>query len=303
MKTRSSLIRTLAATMAISLFILSACGKGDPADSFDNTDTEDDLPSVDIFANADPDNSMMYFGWFDGKEGVCGYFLEERFEILDELKKVKATLAADFTPYKMTYPVYALDPHGKDGLSLPFLWTNGYIITRDGTAYHFKYDFSKLRKTEFANQSSWAVSSVADLPNGFRLVQNNGVWDRSRLTKAQSESVAGGILLQVTARSDESLSLKLENKTSDNWMYGEAYALQVLLDGDWYHVPTMTPDGLFFHDIGFGLEPGQSADISCSLAPFGKLLSGQYRVSKDISLQDQYGRYMQYVMFADFTVD
>ena len=288
MKTRFSLIRALAAAMALSLLLLSACSRAEP---------------VDLFANANPENSMLYFGWFDGKEGLCGYFNEESSEILDALKKVKATPAADFTPDKMTYPVYALDPHGKDGRSLPFLWTNGYIITRDGTAYRFKYDFSKLQKIEFAYQYSREVLSVSELPNGFRLVQDNGVWDRSRLTKAQSETAAEGVLLQVTARNDETLSLKLENKSSDSWMYGERYWLQVFLDGDWYSVPNMTPDWLVFHDIGYMLEPGQSADISCSLVHFGKLPAGQYRVSKDISLQDQYGSHLGYVMHADFTVD
>ena len=271
-----------------ALLVLSACSKAG---------------SADIFANAAPEHSMLYFGWFDGKEGVCGYFNDERFEILDALKKVKAAPAPDFTPDKMTYPLYALDPQGKDGFNLPFLWTNGYIITRDGTAYHFKYDFSKLQKKEFASRTSREISSASELPNGFRLVLKNGAWDKALLTKAQDGSAADEILLQVTAQSDETLSLKLENKGSGSWIYGEDYALQVLLDGGWYHVPPMNPDGLLFHSIGYGLEPGQSTDVTCSLLPFGKLPAGQYRVSKGISLQDPYGRYENHVMLAEFTVD
>ena len=123
------------------------------------------------------------------------------------------------------------------------------------------------------------------------------------MTKATYGSFAENIVLQVTARSDEILKLKLENKGSDNWVYGEDFALQVLLDGGWYNVPPMMTDTLVFSAIGYCLSPGQSTDISCSLVPFGKLPAGQYRLSKGISLEDPYGRYSSFVMIAEFTVD
>ena len=272
---------------AALLVSLSACGKAEP---------------VDIFANADPDYCLD-FSWYDGKEGLSGAFYAERYEIVEELKKVKATPAPNFTPDKMTYPVYALDPSDNKGGSLPFLWTNGYLITGDGTAYHFKYDFSKLKEKGFSYGSTREVSSVAELPNGFRLVLNKGVWEKTRLTKAQDEASPEGILLQVTARSDETLSLKLENATSKIWTYGEPYTLQVLLDGDWYSVPIMTSDLYDFTLVAYILEPGQSKDLSCSLTPYGKLPAGQYRIRKEVSLDDPYAGSKDYAVFAEFTVD
>ena len=272
---------------AALLLFLSACSKDEP---------------VDIFANADPDY-CLYFSWFDGKEGLSGAFYAERYEIVEELKKVKATLAPDFTPDKMTYPVYALDPTEKNGGSLPFLWTNGYIITGDGTAYHFKYDFSKLQKKGFSYGYTREILSVSELPNGFRLVQSNGIWEKTCLTKAQDEASTEGILLQVTARNDEKLSLKLENATSKTWTYGEPYTLQVLLDGDWYSVPIMTSDLYDFTLVAYILEPGQSKDLSCSLTPYGKLPAGQYRIRKEVSLDDPYAGSKDYAVFAEFTVD
>ena len=85
------------ALLCIVLFAsLSACG-GSPSG--------ETISGEGIFEKSDLENSLLGFGWFDGKSGKYGFFNEDRFEILDSLKKVNAVPAPDFTPDKMTYPV------------------------------------------------------------------------------------------------------------------------------------------------------------------------------------------------------
>ena len=284
------------ALLCIVLFAsLSACG---------DSPSGEKISGEVIFEKSDLENSLLGFGWFDGKSGKYGFFNEDRFEILDSLKKVNAVPAPDFTPDKMTYPVYAFDPHGSDGFDMPFLWTNGYLIAKDGTAYRFKYDFAALRKKGFSTNDTGTISSVSVFQNGFRLALDEKGWNASRLTKAAELKPAEGVNLQLASQDEKALKLTLQNTGEQTWLYGEDYFLQVLLDGVWYAVPPMTPDGVVFTAIGYSLEPGQTSDIFCSLLPYEGLPKGQYRVCKSLSLEDKYGRYTHgFTMSADFSIE
>ena len=278
--------------LIITVF-LSACGKeaggGTPSGE-----------PVNVWENENLKDCMLGFGWHDGKEGTFGYWYEERFAILEELKAVKAYPVSDFTPDKMKYPVYALEMMDTEGFLLPYIWTNGYLITGEGAAYRFDYDFAKLKKTAFVSQTDRKITSVAELPCGFQLVQQDGKWIASRLTEADELSETKEIIFCPEYQDQETIRLILRNEGTQTWIYGEYYSLQVLLDGTWYNVPSMTSSGLLFNDIAYELAPGGSQKISCSLIPFRKLPDGEYRICKSGSMTDTVGTRQNCSVYAEF---
>ena len=69
------------------------------------------------------------------------------------------------------------------------------------------------------------------------------------------------------------------------WIYGEHYNLQVLLNGDWYEIPT-SPGNWACRDIGLILENGSEYNKIYNLAMYGELPTGTYRlVSYGLSVE------------------
>ena len=231
--------------LALAILLVSAAVYGKEKEKED----EGRHGEAAILGKADPDNSLLGFGWFDGKEGSCGYYYESRYSILKELKAVKAVPASDFTPEKMTYPVYAFEIGGTDHFSHTFFWTNGYLITKDGQAWRFDYNFEKLKAKAFDSKAEpRLVKSISDLPNGFYLTKPGGKWDPTRLTRSESVTEPEDVSLTVSSRLDPQINLRLENTGKELWSYGEAYWLEVQIGGDWYNVPPAMPDGLVVFD-------------------------------------------------------
>ena len=97
----------------------------------------------DVWKDASPETSLLGFGWFDGGEGRFGFYDQSRLAILEELKRVPAVPASDFTAEKMTYPVYRFsartganeDTNTIDGIAVE---TEGFVllytVTRDADA-------------------------------------------------------------------------------------------------------------------------------------------------------------------------
>ena len=252
----------------------------------------------DVWKDASPETSLLGFGWFDGSEGRFGYYHQSRYAILEELKSVPAVPASDFTAEKMSYPVYALQIGGKDGFERSYLWTNGYLITKDGSAYYYNYDFSRLKAKKFDSSAGVGrIASLSELPNGYYLTRVQEKWDPSRLTADQEVREPEDVTLTVSSRLVPNIVLELKNEGQASWMYGEDYALQVLLNGTWYDVPA---NGILaFTAIGYGLEPGESRKISCLLTPFGDLPAGRYRICKGI-MKSENGRWESYRLTAEF---
>ena len=283
--------------LALAILLVSAAVYGKEKEKED----EGRHGEADILGKADPDRSLLGFGWFDGKEGSCGYYYESRYSILKELKAVKAVPASDFTPEKMTYPVYAFEIGGTDHFFHTFFWTNGYLITKDGQAWRFDYNFEKLKAKAFDSKAEpRPVKSISDLPNGFYLTKPGGKWDPTRLTRSESVTEPEDVSLTVSSRLDPQINLRLENTGKELWSYGEAYWLEVQIGGDWYNVPPAMPDGLAFISIGYGLEAGASRLLTVSLSSFGTLPDGHYRVCKSIRQESMKGG--TFTLCAEFSV-
>lgn len=81
--------------------------------------------------------------------------------------------------------------------------------------------------------------------------------------------------------------------------------LQVLLDGQWYEVPSET---YATAGVGLELEPGDSVSGQYSLSPYGTLPDGQYRITfgywqRSPSEQDPLLRQPYHQSYARFAVE
>lgn len=80
--------------------------------------------------------------------------------------------------------------------------------------------------------------------------------------------------------------------------------LQVLLDGQWYEVPS---EEYATAGVGLELEPGDSVSGQYSLSPYGTLPDGQYRISlgywqRSPSEEDPLLRQPYHCSYAEFVV-
>jgi hypothetical protein len=76
----------------------------------------------------------------------------------------------------------------------------------------------------------------------------------------------------------DTVKVNIENNSGRDWMYGEHYGVQLLLDGVWYDVPPM-PGHWGFTDIGLIVRAGERHNMTYHLTMYGELPAGTYRLA------------------------
>ena len=259
---------------------------------------------VDIWANATLNGTALGVFYLDENESWRGMVVQERYDILKELKQVKAYPADDFTPEKMTYPLVGLTMGSLDNTGSQYLYTNGYMLTQDGKAYRVSYDFTTLFDRVGERNPLAERGNVADLPCGFLLAKDSsGAWIRERLPVGTPLPAAEGVTLRISKYEEDLLTLNLKNSGKESWVWGYPYTVETFLDGGWYRIPVMTPSGQYFDLVGFGLEAGETKETEASLLLYKPLPAGKYRIVKTCFLQkEQQEAPEEHYMAAEFTV-
>lgn len=255
-------ILTLAAAFFLTLCLYACGGSG-------NT----------LLAAASPATSaLMLYSCSDGEEVrmLTMYDSAAEQEILDELAKVRAKPAAEWTARGVTMPVYGLEIGRNDGEAgwLEAAWSNGYLIMSDGSAYKFDYDFSALETGRDWRDVNGGLS-IGRLPCSRALALCEGEWISSMLTPARELSPPGGISMTLDSVAEDGITATFRNDSGGEWSYGTYYHLEVLLDGAWYAVPAQS--GLSFTDIAMLLPSGESRQERYWTGPYGELPAGTYR--------------------------
>ena len=272
----------------------AAAGASDPAEKTESVPLWDDL---------DTENSAIAFGWFDGTQGRFGYFAFAS-DIVKSLKAVPAFPADDYTPDKLTWPVYGLACNDKTGHGVQYFWTNGFLLSSDGSVYRFNYDFKALTQRGF-NFGEREVLRPVGIPGSWMVLKNaEGRWIPELMQPSAEGTPAENVSLEVTGREGSTLQLELKNGTADCWTYGDAFSVETKLQGVWYDVPLATAEHVAFFLIGYPLEPGKSETLSCSLEWYGDLPAGTYRIVKSISIdKGGAGGWDNLFVYAEFTVE
>ena len=230
----------------------------------------------DLFQAASPSTSALCFFWAEKDSSLTGWIYDSAViqEILSALSQVDAVLVDRWTPEKADYPVYGISIMDTEGYPIEAAWTNGYLILQDGSVYKFNYDFSKLKESY-----DWDdITERPYLPCQYYLARNGSQWYPKFLTPAEHEPAPENISLTVTAADNNQVTALLTNQGNEEWLYGEAYSLDVLLDGVWYSVPMEPSVNWGFTSIGYTLGAGSSKEKSYYLNMYGDLPSGTYRL-------------------------
>ncbi len=101
-----------------------------------------------LMDSASPETSALilyvYSGESDSVVSYTMYDVETKREILEKLDRVKAQKSETWTADEVTAPIYAIDIGSTDGYGISAAWSNGYIITDEGEAYRFDFNFADL---------------------------------------------------------------------------------------------------------------------------------------------------------------
>ena len=247
-----------------------------------HSSSENESVSTGLFASATPSRSVISMSYYDGTEGVQGFFsdLDDEENIVLSLNKVEAVLVTNWTPDLITYPAYGFMIGSEDGNGYRAFWSNGYLVMRDGKVYLFDYDFGKIWE-EHSWRDKRQLVALADMPCGCYLARNESGWIASNMHLSDDVDSPEIISITCIEWTDEKIVYELENTGSEDWQYGSYYSLEVLLDGNWYKVPMNCDYNYGFTDELRILKAGETQQITISLAgasPYSNLPAGHYRL-------------------------
>ena len=246
--------------------------------------------TVDLMPGVSPGNSALGLYIYDGETITRRHLFETeavRAEAIEPFRTAKVKPAAvDMTTLRP--PFYGLEMGGSDGWSVYGLWSDGYFIMGDGTAYEFDYDFEAFRQ-RYAFGEPDEFQTLTVMPCASHVAKSETGWNKAFLTEAElpvaqkspSALLAGGqpkssLSATLMGQTEKEITVEFTNLGDPDCGYGYAYSLQVLLDGKWYSVPA--EQEMAFIEILVHVPVGGSKEENFSLEPYGDLPAGTYRV-------------------------
>lgn len=235
---------------------------------------------VDLMPTASPDTSALALYIYDG-ETVTRQFLFEtaqvREEALKDFREAKAQpVEVDVTTLQPPY--YGLEM-GSTGIgSVHGLWADGYFIADDGSTYEFDYDFEAfLSDYPWSNLDEFRMLTV--MPCASYMAKTEAGWNKNFLTPAAEAPWPNGIGIELVEQTDEAVTVRLVNNSGEDWGFGYAFHVDVLLDGQWYTIPA--EEEMAFVEVLLMLpQDGDHVEIY-NLEPYGDLPAGIYRLVTD----------------------
>jgi len=232
---------------------------------------------VDLMPGVSPENSALGLYIYDGETITRQHLFETeagRAEAIEPFRTAKVKPAAvDMTTLRP--PFYGLEMGGSDGWSVYGLWSDGYFIMGDGTAYEFDYDFEAFRQ-RYAFGEPDEFQTLTVMPCASHVAKSENGWNKAFLTEAEDPKAMADVTARLTGQTSELITAEFLNERITEWYYDYGYSVQVLLNDVWYTIP---PERLVPIIEALRILPaGGSSEEAFSLAPYGKLPAGLYRV-------------------------
>ncbi len=231
---------------------------------------------MNLMPNVTPDTSALALYVYDGDTVTRRFLFDSETEktALKDFQNAKAA-PVDLDVTALEPPFYGLEISGADGRSVYGLWSDGYFITNDGSAYKFDYDFEKLLE-----RYDWTAPdtfrSLTVMPCASHVARTEAGWNSGFLTPSSSLEPPEGISMELVSLEDGKTCVRFVNQSGQEWTYGYSFGLQVLLDGVWYQVPPQEEFGVI--DLASILPDGESSEETYNLGFFGQLPPGDYRL-------------------------
>lgn len=122
---------------------------------------------------------------------------------------------------------------------------------------------------------------------GEKNVPRSTVTDTTTLEPTKYETVNNfdGVTMTIKEGtvSSSGLTVKFNNNSQNQCIYGEHYSLEQKIDSHWYQVPVVIKGEYGFNDIGYELTPGNERELAVDWKwLYGSLEKGEYRIVKDV---------------------
>lgn len=231
-----------------------------------------------LLDHASPDTSSMTFYYFDGEKTEIRWLYDEaqEKEIIKKINSLPTKMVNSEQIADMKEPCFGLEISDSDGYDIWLTYSNGLWLLKDGTVYTSKYDFEKLYSS-IPREGMYVMDGGIYMLNSAYL----GEYDLRYYQKAEEMcDTLDEVSISVESFDGSSVTLNIQNDSSEDFYYGTYYSLQKQIDGVWYRLPVKLSN-YGFTDIGMILNSHSSTQEQCDLTMYGKLEEGHYRIEKE----------------------
>lgn len=205
--------------------------------------------------------------------------------------------ASDWTPDKITYPVYSLQLEPSllgenDELGETVVWSNGYLFTSSGGVYKCDADFTPfMDMVDDDDVREGEMQSIADIRAFRPLTMAYSKWqpELMRDSFVSDDEIVEGIEAKVTGVRREHgypvATVEITNNSDKAWHYCNQSIftyIDVTLDGRHYYVfhdPDISDSYYTMPGYNEIIEPGETDTREFGLWLYGnKLPKGDYRI-------------------------
>ena len=223
---------------------------------------------------------------------------EDMRALRNRLAGVKASDVENWAPDDDPWPVYGIEISGTEE-DYEAAWLDGIWVDNRGRTLKTNLDFPALWEQyavdTHAREGIWTMACRREL------ALRNGAWDTRFLIAAHEPDLPEDVTMSFT---DEDLSWAIVNEGANRYSHGNGggAALDVFVDGSWYHVPQTSGNHYGVTAEEYFLEPGKRYDSRFSMGPYGDLPAGNYRITFSVGRLDQAGREEGYTCALYFLV-
>ena len=234
--------------------------------------------AVDLMPDAEPATSALGLYIYDG-ETITRQMLfatdAVRKEAMEDFRKAKAEpCEVDVTTLRPPY--YGLEMGGEEKGTIYGLWADGYFIRDDGKTYRFDYNFEKLL-ADYPFELRQESENLMLMPCAAYMAKTEAGWNLNFLTEAEDKPVPEGITMEIEKQKKDEIIAVFHNRSGEEWGFGHAFSLQVLLDEQWYYVPAEDGNYAFTEELLI-VPNGESQQETYHLEVYGTLFPGFYRI-------------------------
>ncbi len=201
-------------------------------------------------------------------------------EIMNSFRDTPSEKVKNFSHNKIKLPIYGLKFTAKDKPSFFALFSNGYLLTQNGDAYKFEYDFASLMEKNF--QKELEESELDNFFPGLRLAaEENGKWVGDFMPAAvtiykHSNSLAqAGASLEIKGFDGKAVHGIIHNNKHVLLEYGEPFDFHALVDGEWKDVPSLHE---FYFIMPLYSTVKEYFEFNFYIGQYAPLPTGKYRI-------------------------
>ncbi|MDE7290293.1 MAG: hypothetical protein K2N71_12470 [Oscillospiraceae bacterium] len=229
-----------------------------------------------------------YDEYIDGSNSIIREYIDKDLEISEILSIISAEPAEkadNWSGNMVKAPIFGISAADASGWVFEGAWSNGYWINQYGEAYRLDLDIEQIKRRIVQYEGSKATSKngpIASLYCGTNLCKNENGWIAEHMAAAYdfygSEEVPETVTARIAEQTENSVTIQYTNNGEKEWIYGEGYNLDVLLDGEWYDVPKQ-PGNWVFTSVGIILPAGETRLKTYDFFMYGDLPAGRYRIT------------------------